>query len=97
MKQPGLGPNLSTMRTRKRESLDEMKRVAPWAALMQVVVPDHHRAKPGQLPFGIETMLRIHCLQQRFALSDRRWMQWHLPKALAESSAKRRFLVGNIG
>jgi IS5 family transposase len=70
MKQLGLGLNLSTKRTRKREFLDEMERVVPWAALVQVVEPYYPRAKTGRPPFGIETMLRIHYLQQWFALSD---------------------------
>ena len=70
MKQLGLGLNLSTKRTRKREFLDEMERVVPWAALMQVVQPYYPHAKSGRPPFGIETMLRIHYLQQWFALSD---------------------------
>ena len=70
MKQLGLGLNLSTKRTRKREFLDEMERVVPWAALVQVVQPHYPRAKTGRPPFGIETMLRIHYLQQWFALSD---------------------------
>jgi len=70
MKQIGLGLNLSTKRTRKREFLDEMDRVVPWAALVQVVEPHYPRAKTGRPPFAIETMLRIHYLQQWFALSD---------------------------
>jgi len=70
MKQLGLGLNLSTKRTRKREFLDEMERVVPWAALVQVVEPYYRKAKTGRPPFGIETMLRIHYLQQWFALSD---------------------------
>jgi IS5 family transposase len=70
MKQLGLGLNLSTKRTRKREFLDEMERVVPWAALAQVVQPYYPRAKTGRPPFSIETMLRIHYLQQWFALSD---------------------------
>lgn len=70
MKQLGLGLNLSTKRTRKREFLDEMERVVPWAALVQVVEPYYPKAKTGRPPFGIETMLRIHYLQQWFALSD---------------------------
>ena len=70
MKQLGLGLNLSTTRTRKREFLGEMERVVPWAALVQVVEPYYPRAKTGRPPFGIETMLRIHYLQQWFALSD---------------------------
>ena len=70
MKQLGLGLNLSTKRTRKREFLDEMERVVPWAALVQVVEPHYPKAKTGRPPFGIETMLRVHYLQQWFALSD---------------------------
>jgi IS5 family transposase len=70
MKQLGLGLNLSTKRTRKREFLDEMERVVPWTALVQVVEPYYPKAKTGRPPFGIETMLRIHYLQQWFALSD---------------------------
>ena len=70
MKQLGLGLNLSTKRTRKREFLDEMERVVPWSVLVQIVEPHYPRAKTGRPPFGIETMLRIHYLQQWFALSD---------------------------
>ena len=70
MKQLGLGLKLSTKRTRKREFLDEMERVVPWAALVQVAQPYYPKAKTGRPPFGIETMLRIHYLQQWFALSD---------------------------
>jgi len=37
--QLGLGLNLSTKKTRKREFLDEMDRVVPWGALVQIVEP----------------------------------------------------------
>ena len=70
MKQLGLGLNLSTRKTRKREFLEEMERVVPWAALVQIVEPHYPRAKTGRPPFAIETMLRIHYLQQWFGLSD---------------------------
>ncbi len=62
MKQLGLGLNLSTKKTRKREFLEEMERVVPWAALVQIVAPYYPKAKTGRPPFGIETMLRIHYL-----------------------------------
>jgi len=70
MKQLGLGLNLSTKKTRKREFLDQMDRVVPWSALVQVVEPYYPKAKTGHPPFPIESMLRIHYLQQWFALSD---------------------------
>lgn len=60
----GLDLNLSTKRTRKREFLDEMNQVVPWAALMAVIEPHSPRAKTGRPPFAIETMLRIHYRQQ---------------------------------
>jgi len=68
MNQLGLGLNLSTKKTRKREFLDEMNRVVPWAALVAVVEPYAPRAKTGRPPFATLTMLRIHYLQQWFGL-----------------------------
>ena len=70
MKQLSLGLNLSTKKTRKAKFLDEMERVVPWAALVQVVEPHCPRTKTGRPPFAVETMLRIHYLQQWFSLSD---------------------------
>ena len=70
MKQADLGLNLSTKRTRKREFLDEMNRVVPWAALVELIGPHYPKGKTGRPPMGIETMLRIHFLQQWFGLSD---------------------------
>jgi transposase, IS5 family len=70
MKQIRLDQNLSIKKTRKRELLEEMERVVPWAALVQIVEPHGLRAKAGRPPFAVETMLRIHYLQQRFGLSE---------------------------
>ena len=61
-----------TKRTRKREFLDEMNLVVPWAELVSLIAP--HAPQPGtkggRPPFAVETMLRIHFLQQWFNLSD---------------------------
>ncbi len=70
MKQLGLGLNLSTKKARKRVFLEEMERVVPWGALVQIVAPHFPKAKTGRPPFAVETMLRIHYLQQWFGLSD---------------------------
>lgn len=70
MKQLGLGLNLSTKKSRKREFLEEMGRVVPWGVLVQIVEPYYPNAKTGRPPFGIEVMLRIHYLQQWFGLPD---------------------------
>ncbi len=65
-----LGLNLSTKKTRKREFLDEMNHVVPWPALVALIEPYAPRARTGRPPFAIETMLRVHFLQQWFSLSD---------------------------
>ena len=65
-----LGLNLSTKKTRKREFLEEMNRVVPWSALVALIEPHAPRARTGRPPFPIETMLRVHFLQQWFSLSD---------------------------
>ncbi|UWD89095.1 IS5 family transposase [Ralstonia pseudosolanacearum] len=70
MKQADLGLNLSTKRTRKREFLEEMHRVVPWADLVMLIAPYAPEGKRGRPPFAVETMLRIHFLQQWFGLSD---------------------------
>lgn len=70
MKQLGLGLNLSTKKTRKRVFLEEMERVVPWTVLVEIVDPHSAKAKTGRPPFAVETMLRIHYLQQWFGLSD---------------------------
>ncbi len=70
MKQADLGLNLTTKRTRKREFLDEMERVVPWQALVELITPYAPDGKRGRPPFAVETMLRIHFMQQWFTLSD---------------------------
>jgi len=70
MKQISLGLNLSTNKTRKREFLEQMEKVVPWAVLVQIVAPHCPKAKTGRPPFPIETMLRVHYMQQWFGLSD---------------------------
>ncbi|NVI09953.1 IS5 family transposase [Paraburkholderia youngii] len=70
MAQLGLGLDLSTKRTRKREFLDEMRRVVPWSRLIALIEPHYPRGKTGRPPFPIATMLQIHFMQQWFGLSD---------------------------
>ncbi len=70
MKQQDLGLNMSTRRTRKAVLLDEMGQVMPWAELVALIAAHAPVAKTGRPPFDLEMMLRIHCLQQWFGLSD---------------------------
>ena len=75
MKQMSLGESgfeRKTKRTRKREFLDEMNLVVPWRELVLLIAPHAPTpgAKGGRPPFAVETMLRIHFVQQWFNLSD---------------------------
>lgn len=73
MKQKSLassGFELATKRTRKREFLDEMNLVVPWAELVALIEPHAPAGRTGRPPFAVATMLRIHFLQQWFGLSD---------------------------
>ena len=60
-------------KTRKEVFLEEMNQVVPWAELMSLIAPHArgaHQALGGRPPFAVETMLRIHCLQLGWTLSD---------------------------
>jgi IS5 family transposase len=70
MKQADLGLDLGAKRTRKRQFLDEMERVVPWARLLGLIEPHYPKGRTGRPPFPVATMLRIHFLQQWFGLSD---------------------------
>jgi transposase, IS5 family len=67
------GYELISKRTRKRIFLEEMNLVVPWTELVGLIQP-HSSPEPtskgGRPAFRIETMLRIHFLQQWFGLSD---------------------------
>lgn len=65
-----LGLNLSAKRTRKQVFLQEMEVVIPWQELVALIEPHYPQGKTGRPPFALETMLRIHFMQQWFALSD---------------------------
>ena len=70
MKQSRLDLNLSTKKTRKQELLAQMELVVPWGALVELIAPYYPEGKNGRPPFALQTMLRIHCMQQWFDLSD---------------------------
>ena len=70
MKQQSLELGQSGKRTRRREFLGEMERVVPWSDLVALVSPYTPEGRRGRPPFPVESMLRIHFMQQWFNLSD---------------------------
>jgi transposase, IS5 family len=58
-------------RTRREVFLAEMEQVVPWHALLALIAPHYPKlGRPGRQPYPLATMLRIHFLQQWYALSD---------------------------
>ena len=57
-------------KTRREVFLDEMDKVVPWVELEALIEPFYPKAGKGRRPYPLKTMLRIHLMQQLYALSD---------------------------
>jgi len=56
--------------TRKEKFLGRMDKLIPWARLEAVIEPHYPKVGNGRRPYPLSTMLRIHCMQQWYNLSD---------------------------
>ena len=56
--------------TRKEIFLSRMEHILPWQDMTAVIEPFYPKAGNGRRPYPLETMLRIHCMQQWYSLSD---------------------------
>lgn len=57
-------------KTRREMFLEEMELVVPWKALLKLIEPHYPTAGRGRRPYPLESMLRVHLMQNWFALSD---------------------------
>ena len=57
-------------KTRREVFLEEMEQVVPWKALLAVISPHYPVAGRGRRPYPLESMLRVHLMQNWCALSD---------------------------
>ena len=57
-------------KTRREVFLEEMELVVPWKALLGLIEPHYPVAGRGRRPYPLESMLRVHLMQNWFALSD---------------------------
>ena len=74
-------------KTRREIFLAEMEQVVPWSALLKLIAPHYPTlGQRGRQPYALATMLRIHFLQQWYALSDP-----GMEEALYEMPVMRRF------
>ncbi|OLI16645.1 transposase, partial [Xanthomonas oryzae pv. oryzae] len=73
--------------TRREIFLAEMERIVPWKRLLALIEPHYPvSGRPGRQPYALAPMLRIHLLQQWYALSDPA-----MEEALHEIPTLRRF------
>lgn len=78
--------------TRRERFLSEMDAVIPWSALVAEIEPHYPKRGAGRYPHPLERMLRIHCLQHFFNLSDP-----GAEEALYDSRAMRQFVGLDLG
>jgi IS5 family transposase len=57
-------------KTRREVFLEQMEAVVPWKALLSLIEPHYPVAGRGRRPYPLESMLRVHLMQNWFALSD---------------------------
>src|SRR5579871_5877251 len=73
--------------TRREVFLAQMDKVVPWAALLALIEPHyHHQGRPGRKPLPYTVLLRVHLMQQWYALRDPA-----MEDALYEIESMRRF------
>jgi transposase, IS5 family len=57
-------------KTRKVKFLESMESVVPWSRLQALIEPHYPKQGNGRRPMPLDTMLRIHFMQQWFGYSD---------------------------
>jgi transposase, IS5 family len=79
-------------KTRREVFLEEMELVVPWKALLGLIEPHYPEAGRGRRPYPLESMLRVHLMQNWFALSDPA-----MEEALYEIASLRAFAHLSLG
>jgi IS5 family transposase len=73
-------------RTRREVFLAETEQIVPWKSLLSLFEPFYPEAGRGRHPYPLETMLRVHLMQNWFGLSDPA-----MEEALYEVTSMRQF------
>jgi transposase, IS5 family len=77
--------------TRREVFLAEMERVVPWPELEALIAPHYHHNRRGRQAYPLRVMLRLHLIQNWYAMSDR-----GLEDALYEITSLRQFAGLNL-
>ena len=65
-----LNDELSQVRTKKKEFLEQIERIIPWDEWIALIKPCYYKGERGNKPYDLELMLRIYLVQNLYNLSD---------------------------
>ena len=65
-----LSDELSQVRTKKKEFLEQIERIIPWSEWIALIKPCYYKGERGNKPYDLELMLRIYLVQNLYNLSD---------------------------
>ena len=65
-----LNDELSQVRTKKKDFLEQIERIVPWSEWMALIRPCYYKGERGNKPYDLERMLRIYLIQNLYNLSD---------------------------
>ena len=88
MKKANLKFGLIVKKISKQVFLEQMEKVVPHAALIDLITSYYPEGKAGWPPFSLQTMLRVHSTQQWFTLSDPAMKEAFFDTPLGRESAK---------
>ena len=65
-----LSDELSQVRTKKKEFLEQIERIVPWGKWINLIKPCYYKGERGNKPYDLELMLRIYLIQNLYDLAD---------------------------
>ena len=65
-----LSDELSQVRTKKKEFLEQIERIVPCGEWLSLIKPCYYKGERGNKPYDLELMLRIYLIQNLYDLAD---------------------------
>ena len=65
-----LEDELSQVRTKKKEFLEQIERIVPWNEWVAMIKPCYYKGERGNKPYDLELMLRLYLIQNLYNLAD---------------------------
>ena len=65
-----MSDELSQVRTKKKEFLEQIERIVPWGEWINLIKPCYYKGERGNKPYDLELMLRIYLIQNLYDLAD---------------------------